>query len=64
MTRRQLNKEYADVMLKAGKAIGRKEAVSLLHRADSIRKKLHKVEHHPSEFCYQKVESNKSIGQE
>ena len=49
MTKRQLNKEYADVMLKADKAVGRKEAVSLLHRADSIRKKLHKVEHHLSQ---------------
>jgi len=38
MTRKQLNKEYASVMLKANRAVGRKEAVSLLHRADAIRK--------------------------
>ena len=49
MTKRQLNKEYADVMLEADKAVGRKEAVSLLHRADSIRKKLHKAEHYSSQ---------------
>tara|TARA_Y100001968_G_scaffold313185_1_gene337129 strand:+ start:1892 stop:2032 length:141 start_codon:yes stop_codon:yes gene_type:complete len=40
MTKKQLNKEYNHVMLKAEKAIGRKEAVHLLHRADSIRKRL------------------------
>ena len=48
MTKSQLNKEYVDIMLKADKAVGRKEAVSLLHRADSIRKKLHKANHHSS----------------
>ena len=37
MTKTQLNKEYAKVMIRADKAIGRKEAVSLLHRADRIR---------------------------
>ncbi len=40
MTEKQLKKEYAKVMLKADKAIGRKEVVSLLHKAASIRKKL------------------------
>tara|TARA_Y100001968_G_C19076094_1_gene580747 strand:- start:335 stop:511 length:177 start_codon:yes stop_codon:yes gene_type:complete len=40
MTTKQLNKEYASVMLKADRAVGRKEAVSLLHRADSIRKRI------------------------
>ncbi len=44
MTHRQLNKEYVDIMRKADKAIGRKEAVSLLHKADSIRKKLHAID--------------------
>tara|TARA_Y100001968_G_scaffold229671_1_gene212473 strand:- start:281 stop:430 length:150 start_codon:yes stop_codon:yes gene_type:complete len=42
MTKRQLNKEYAKVMTKAEKAIGRKEAVSLLHRADRIRNQISK----------------------
>tara|TARA_Y100001968_G_scaffold311820_1_gene334315 strand:- start:1034 stop:1189 length:156 start_codon:yes stop_codon:yes gene_type:complete len=44
MIKKKLNKEYADTMLKASKAIGRKEAISLLHRADSIRKKLSKID--------------------
>ena len=51
MTKKQLNKEYVDIMLKADKAVGRKEAVSLLHRADSIRKKLRKVENHSSQLA-------------
>ena len=41
MTTKQLNREYSKIMLKAEKAIGRKEGVSLLHKADSIRKKLY-----------------------
>ena len=44
MNQRNLNKEYVDTMLKADKAIGRKEAVSLLHKADAIRKKLHVID--------------------
>tara|TARA_Y100001968_G_scaffold333938_1_gene401433 strand:+ start:12627 stop:12794 length:168 start_codon:yes stop_codon:yes gene_type:complete len=46
MTQRQLNKEYREIMLKADQAVGRKEAVGLLHKADSIRKKLRIVDHH------------------
>ena len=46
MAQRQLNKEYVDIMLKADKAVGRKEVVSLLHKADSIRKKLHDLDTH------------------
>mgnify|MGYP001200220424 CR=1 FL=1 len=40
MTKKQLNKEYEKLMLKAERAVGRKEAVSLLHRADSISKRM------------------------
>jgi len=40
MTEKQLNKEYAKVMRKAQDAVGRKEGVGLLHKADSIRKKM------------------------
>ena len=40
MTTKKLNKEYANLMLKAERAVGRKEGVSLLHRADKIRKRM------------------------
>ncbi len=40
MTKKQLNKEYESVMLKADRAFGRKEVVSLLHRAESLRKRM------------------------
>ena len=33
----QLNNEYAKIMIKAENANGRKEAVSLLHKADRLR---------------------------
>ena len=46
MSQRKLSKEYVDTMLKANKAVDRKEAVSLLHKADSIRKKLRVVDNH------------------
>ena len=49
MTHKGLNKEYLDVMLKADKAVGRKEGVRLLHRADSIRKKLRTTETNSSQ---------------
>ena len=42
MTKEQLNKEYAKIMVKAEKANGRKEVVSLLHKADRIRAALTK----------------------
>ena len=44
MTKKQLNKEYDSLMVKAERAVGRKEAVSLLHRADSIRKRMNEKE--------------------
>ena len=44
MTKKQLNKEYTKVMMKAEEAIGRKAAVSLLRKADSIRKKLYEID--------------------
>ena len=37
MTKEQLNKEYAEVLIEAEKANGRKESVSLLHKANRIR---------------------------
>ena len=37
MIKEQLNNEYAKIMMKAQNANGRKEAVSLLHKADRIR---------------------------
>ena len=37
MTKEQLNKEYAKIMIEAEKANGRKESVSLLHKAGRIR---------------------------
>ena len=40
MIKEQLNDEYAKIMIKAEKASGRKEAVSLLHKADRIRTEL------------------------
>ncbi|WP_320664325.1 hypothetical protein [Prochlorococcus sp. MIT 1223] len=42
MNQSKLNKEYAKVMHKANNAVGRKEAVSLLHRADRIRTEISK----------------------
>ena len=48
MTITQLNKEYAKVMLEAQDAQGRKEAMSLLKKARSIRKELnHDEAEHP-----------------
>ena len=37
MNNQQMNTEYSLLMLKADKANGRKEVVSLLHKADRIR---------------------------
>ena len=45
MTIKQLNSEYAKVMLKAANAVGRKESVSLLRKAASIRKRIFDIEH-------------------
>ncbi len=50
MSTKQLNKEYANVMLKAARAVGRKEAVSLLHKADSIRKRMAERNLEPTEI--------------
>ncbi len=44
MTKKQLNMEYEKLMIKAERAVGRKEAVSLLHRADSISKRIFEKE--------------------
>ncbi len=44
MTQAQLNEEYEEIMLEAQEAIGRKDAVSLLRKADKIRKKLYQVQ--------------------
>ena len=48
MTKKQLNKEYEKTMLEAEEAVGRKDAVHLLHKADRIRKKLYQVKTEPS----------------
>ena len=40
MTKGQLNIEYVKIMTKADRAIGRKEALSLLRRADRIRNQI------------------------
>ena len=42
MATKQLNKEYANIMVQAQKAIGRKETVGLFHRADRIRLQISK----------------------
>ena len=44
MTKKQLSKEYAKVMLEAEEALGRKEAISLFKKAHSIKKKLYQYE--------------------
>ena len=44
MTKKQLTKEYERTMLEAEAAVGRKDAVHLLHKADRIRKKLYQVQ--------------------
>ncbi|AAP99730.1 MULTISPECIES: hypothetical protein [Prochlorococcus] len=41
MTTRQLNKEYANTMLAAAEALGRRETMELYKKARSIKKKLH-----------------------
>jgi len=40
MRKKQLKNHYKDLMHEADQAIGRKEVVSLLHRASSVRQKL------------------------
>ena len=40
MTQEQLNTEYTRLMQEAELVTGRKEAVSLLHKADAIRTRL------------------------
>ncbi len=47
MTKKQMNKEYAKIMLKAEAAVGRKEAMSLFKEARLIRKKIHHNESSP-----------------
>ena len=37
---KKLTKKYADLMNKAQKATGRKEAVGLIHKAEKLRAKL------------------------
>ncbi|KGG14939.1 hypothetical protein EV06_2006 [Prochlorococcus sp. MIT 0602] len=39
-----LKKEFAEIMLLADQARGRKEAIGLFKKANSIKKRLHKVE--------------------
>ena len=48
MIKKQLNKEYEKTMLEAEEAVGRKDGVHLLHKADRIRKKLYQVQPEPS----------------
>ncbi len=54
MKTKQLNKEYDTVMYQADKAIGRKEAISLFRKAESIRKKIYAKEEYP---LYKQVDS-------
>ncbi len=50
MIKAQLKKEYAAIMLQADKASGRREAMDLYKKANSIKKRLHKVESDCSEI--------------
>ena len=45
MTKTQLNKEYAKAILEAQQAEGRRETMTLLKKARSIRKELQLDEH-------------------
>ena len=45
MTKTELKKEYADVMLQADHASGRRETMDLYKEARSIKKKLSEDEH-------------------
>ncbi|KGG12793.1 MULTISPECIES: hypothetical protein [Prochlorococcus] len=50
MAKKLLNIEYAELMLQAEEAVGRKEAVGLLHKAYRIRKKIYRQEAESSQL--------------